>query len=197
MSATFNNINTNTINGQPYHVPMYYRFEIDPTSNPDPYTGGLIVNSSDTHTPSIFKIPFTVTPDPPLDLGSGFAHDPENNFTFNPLVDNTIITCNKTGYYKVSLCMQVLSNLLTPFNISIAQVLLNGQEIFGAPPGLSAGGPFINVFSTPIGGIYNLASLDAGAANVLIKQGDVICVPFFLEYDTAVISLTSNLSLSN
>lgn len=166
-----------------------YRLNVDPTSNPDPFTGGLIVTAASTSGFN-FAVPLTDNQNF-LGLGSTIKYDPDNHLSFS----GTIITCNKAGNYDISLQLNILSNLVTPNNITIAQVLHPADSIFTSPPGPTTGASFIPITSTPIGGFYNLGAIVASCGVVHLEIGDQIDIKFFLAYDSCVISLTSCLCI--
>jgi hypothetical protein len=173
--------------------PVAYRLNVNPVSNPDPFTQGLIVPSASTH-PAPFNIPLTGVSQA-IGIGDCFINDPNNDFTFvETAPDNEYITCNRTGYYIISCYLGVLSTLITPGNFQAAMVLLNGQVVFMAPPAVAAINGFADI--TPLGFPFDLASFASGSANVRLTAGDKISLVFYLQFDSCVISLTSNLSIS-
>jgi len=180
----------NLVPGEIISSNAIYRFNVDPTSNPDPFSGGLIVTAAETSAFD-FVLPLTSS-QTSLALANCIVYDPHNHLSFN----GTTVTCNKTGNYSISLQLDILSNLLTPNNICIAQVLYPSETIFGAPPGVSAGSNFIPVTSTPIGGIYNIAALTTGSSIIHLNQGDQFNLKFYLAYDTCVVALTSCLCIN-
>ena len=127
-----------------------------------------------------------------LGLANGIAYDPHNHLSFN----GTTLTCNKEGNYNISIMLGILSNLVTPNNIIISQVVPPTQNIFAGPPGVSVGSNFISMASTPISGVFNIASLIASNAVVHLNQGDQLDLKFYLAYDSCVISLTSCLCIN-
>lgn len=189
----FTNIQVSSINYQPL---VAIRYGVDPTSNPDPYTGGLIVNSADTQPyPTIYNVPLTAVSSDGLGLGTNFVYDPSRAFTLN----GATITCNRNGFYNISIQLSCLSNLTgapgDPANFAVGQVVKNGQAVFGGPPGVSAGSAFISIDGSPVAPIYNIAALTSGGAGVALKAGDIISLAFYLAKDTAVIALTSGVSI--
>lgn len=191
------NIDCQTINKIPVNPSVEYRIGIDPTSNQDPFTGGLIVPSNVTQPyPLIFKVPLSIQDTPGLGFGNNFVYDPTNALTFAPGGDNTLIQVNRTGKYNISLQFDVLSNLTTPNNIGIFQLVPNGQAVFAGPPAISGGGSFSDISGTPIGGIFNITMICSGTANVSLTSGDLLCIVYYLQYDTSVIALTSNVSIT-
>ena len=169
-----------------------YRISIDPTSNPDPFTNGLIVTSASTQPlPAIFNVPLTIGPIT-LGIASPFSRDPENCIT----VGTNTITINRTGIYQISMMMLTLSNLATPNNLNSCQVLRNGQSIFTAPTAVGSATPFFTIAGTPVAGIYNLASPNDASALCSLTAGDVLVLVYWLLFDSAVIELTSNISIN-
>lgn len=179
----------NLVPGSIVNTNAIYRLNVDPTSNPDPFTGGLIVTAAST---SAFNFILPLTSNQiGLGLANTVAYDPHNHLSFN----GTNITCNKTGNYNISLQLDVLSNLATPNNICIAQITYPAENIFAGPPGVSAASNFISISTTPISAIYNIASLTSGSAVIHLNQGDQFDLKFYLAYDTCTIALTSNISI--
>lgn len=167
-----------------------YRLNVDPTSNPDPSTGGLIVTAAST---AGFNFPIPLSGNQSgLSIGSPFIDDPDNHLSFS----GSTITCNKAGKYRMSIQLGILSNLVTPDNILISQIVPIAQNIFAGPPGLSVGASFISMISTPIVEIFNLGAIIASEAIIELNQGDQIDVKFYLAYDSCVISLTSCLCIN-
>jgi len=181
-----NEINVNTLNDGKAR----YRLNLDPTSNPDPFIGGLIITAAETAAFD-FIVPLTLA-NQSLGIGNPFSYDPNNHLSFA----SNIITCNRTGYYNISLQMAALSNLITPNNGIIFQVLLNGINIFSGPPAITAGSPFFSSMSLPFFAIFNIAAFCSSVSNVQLTQGDQITLKFFLGYDSCVIPLTTNLSIT-
>lgn len=177
-----------------------YRLNLDPTSNPDPITGGLVITAAETQPlPAIFNMPLTSLPQN-IDLANGFAFDPDNCITFNNAQgSNDTITVNQAGYYNISIACGFLSNVGSPAvdNFVSCQVLRNGVSAFAGPPITFAGTNFVDISASPIGPVYNLGAFINGSSNVhFLNSGDVISVVVYLQYDTAVITLTTNLSIS-
>lgn len=180
----------NLVPGAIVNTNAIYRLNIDPTSNQDPFTGGLIVSAAETAAFD-FVLPLSGN-QTSLVLGNPFIYDPHNHLSFN----GTTITCNKAGYYNVSLQLDILSNIITPNNICVSQVVIPAENIFTGPPGVSAASNFVSLSSTPVGAIYNIAALMSGAANIYLNIGDQFDLKFYLAYDTCVISLTSCLCIN-
>ena len=169
--------------------PCIYRLNINPTSNPDPFIGGLIVNSASTH-PADFEIPLTLNQQS-LDIAEPFALDGNNYLTFDGVSD---ITVNKTGIYEIGISFYLFSTLITPNNFYVFQVLRNGTSIFTGPPAIGVGGNFFDI--NPLGFPFDLAGFESGSSVAKLYAGDIISVKFYLEFDSCVISLTSNLSIT-
>lgn len=173
-----------------------YRLNVNPVSNPDPFTGGLIVASASTHpTPAIFNVPLTGLPQG-LGIANPVIADVNNLFTFTEPVNNDRITCNVTGDYYIAFNIISLSNLATPNNFAAAQVLPTGGAVFMGPPALDNSQAFFSDAGSPIAGVYNILAMATNAAVVHLTAGDVISLVYYLQSDSAVISLTSNLSIS-
>jgi len=183
-----------TINGQPFVAaanPCNYRINVDPTSNPDPFSGGLIVTAASTQPlPVIFNVPLSLN-QPGLGPAAPYRTDPDSDITVGP---NTI-TINKTGGYQIAMQMDLLSHTVNPANIAIFQILLNGQSVFATPPICSAAGNFIDLSLSPIGGLYAKGCITTGDCNAFLTAGDVIACVFWLAADSAAITLTSNISI--
>jgi hypothetical protein len=183
------NVNTRYVNWQPI---VHYRIGINPASNPDPITGGLVVIAAQTQPlPAIFNVPITTAGDPGLGLANNFAYDPTRALVVGP----TTITCRRAGRYTFSLQFTCLANIATPGNYGIFQIVRNGEAVFSGPPALSASGPFADLSGSPIDPYFNLGLFASGTAGVQLAAGDVITCVFYLAADSAVISLTSNISI--
>lgn len=167
-----------------------YRLNIDPTSNPDPFINGLIVDSAETASFD-FALPFSAQ-QVDLGLANTIVYDPNNHLSFN----GTTIICNKEGDYSIILQLNILSNLITPNNSCVAQLLLNGNNMFSSPPGVSVGSNFISLSTTPVGQIFDHGALVSGSSIVHLNVGDEIDVKFYLAYDTCVLALTSCLCIN-
>ena len=172
------------------------RIGVDPSSNVDPWVGGLIVNSASTQPlPAIFNIPLTTVSNPGLQIGDNVNNDPNSAFT----VGANTITCNITNDYVISMQFDFLSTLVTPNNICIVQVLVNGNSVFTSPPAISSSSSFVDLTGTPIVGPtpFNLAALTSGSAVTHLNSGDVIAAVLWVLYDSVTIALTSNISISS
>lgn len=180
----------NLIPGQIVNSNAIYRLNIDPTSNPDPLSGGLIVTSTETNTFN-FALPLTDN-QTGLGLASTIKYDPHNHLTFN----GTQITCNKEGNYSISIQLDILSNIMTANNYCIAQATKPGDSIFSNPPAVSAASNFISITGTPIGGVYNIASILAANSITHLNVNDQLDLKFYLAYDTCVVALTSCLCIN-
>ena len=168
-----------------------YRISIDPTSNPEPFVQGLVVDSTSTH-PGTFNIPLTISP-LGLGLAETYLYDPTGFLS----VGADTITVLKSCVVYASVSLGILSNEVTPNNFFNAQLLHNGQAVFTAPPGMQAGGAFgVNLTPTPVGGLYNRGGFDCGSGILTLTQGDVLALVFYLQYDSCVITLTSAISIT-
>lgn len=167
-----------------------YRFNLDPSSNPDPLIGGLIVNSLSTHLYD-FKIPLTLQ-NQSLDFANPIHYDPLNHFSLS----NNVITCHKDGYYNISFQFSALSNLLTPNNVCIFQILKDGVNMFSGPPALSSANNFCNFASLPFSALFNIGSFSSSSANVHLVNGDTLTLKFYLAFDSCVIPLTQCISIT-
>lgn len=180
----------NLIPGAIVNTNAIYRLGIDPISNPDPIFNGLIVTAAETAAFD-FALPLSAN-QTGLELGNTIAYDPHNHLSIN----GSTITCNKEGNYRISAYLGVLSNVATPDNIIISQLLMVGQNILAAPPGFSLASNFTSLASTPVSGIFNIGALIASDAIVHLNVGDQFDLKFYLAYDTCVISLTSSISIN-
>lgn len=181
----------------PVGAECVYRLNVNPVSNPDPLTGGLIVASGSTHPApgTIFNVPLTGLPQG-LGIANPTISDVNNLFTFTEPVNNDRITCNVTGDYYISFNLISLSNLATPNNFAVGQLLPTGGAVFTGPPALDSGQAFFSDAGSPIAPFYNIVAMASNAAVVHLTAGDILSLVYYLQSDSAVISLTSNLSIS-
>lgn len=138
------------------------RYNCDPSSNPDPFTGGLIVTSAQCQTPAIFTIPLTSTGVFP---GSASAYDDSRNFW---TLNSNVITFNRTGEYTLGFDMDALAN-----RDDISCVLqISSFPIFAGPPICSESTAFTTTID-PASGIPFAFSMSSGTlANIKVNQGD-------------------------
>lgn len=188
--AKINTIDTDQINNS--SLPKcIYRLGINPISNPDPTIGGLIVNSTQTE-PGPFNIPLT---DQPASIGmaDNFKIDPDNCLT----LQGDKIKCNRTGKYQMNLCLALLFPLWEPLNIIVCQLLINGQSVFTAPPGLNSGLPELLLPTmSPVFPLFNSGCFLNSSQIVSLNTNDEISLVLKFYYGTTVIALTSGLSIN-
>ena len=161
------------------------RINIDPSSNPDPLTNGLLIPAGTGE----FSMPLTVA-DQSLGIANPYIDDPNGDYTIN----SDSVLFNNDGNFFFALSVGAIGSVskTSPF---VAQVLLQGQTIFTAPPICAAAlqaeaniGPF-----GPYDKVWFLC--DTGAAQ--ISAGDELVVRILPNNptDDNVIQLTGNLSI--
>lgn len=161
------------------------RINVDPTSNQDPTTNGLLLPAGTTE----FTMPITVV-DQGLGIGNPYVDDPNGDYTIGSdnLEINNALDC------RVSIMIAAVGSVAKTAPL-VVQVLLQGETIFTSPPLCSAAtmagldvGPF---------GPYTKAWFLSGTANAKIAAGDILIVRILPNNptDDNVITLTSNISI--
>lgn len=169
-----------------------YRIGVDPSSNPDSNTGGLLVKYNETQpSPTLFNMPITAVPNGSLSIADNFSDDIEGKLTINP----TSITCNSTGKYLVTVSISALFFNFNPGNLLVCQILKTGNEVFSSPPAVNASSSIIDTSQTPIGGLYPGSSFCSGSSIVSLLEGQEISLVLWLLYDQMSISLTSGFTI--
>lgn len=103
------------------------RIEVDPTSNPDPLTGGLLIPLNPLG--NEFNIPLR-TASPGSGLCEAYIDDTGGDYTVG--VDT--LTINNTGKYRVSFNVFVMGSV---DQSKYVMLLYNGTPIFTGPPGIA------------------------------------------------------------
>lgn len=174
---------------QPTPIPkVAYRIGIDPSSNPG-NVGGLKVKAGNTQ-PGGYALPLTIASQS-SGIGDNTVDDVSNAFTIGP----DTITCNITGRYVFSIQLSILGGEFNLNNFNTAQMLLNGQSIFTAPPCVAAFDGFVD--ATPLGFPFPLFSLLSSSSVCYIEAGQVLSLIYYLQTDYVEITLTSNISITS
>lgn len=161
------------------------RINVDPTSNQDPTTNGLLLPAGTAE----FTMPITVV-DRSLGIGNPYVDDPNGDYTIgsDTLEINNALDC------RVSIMIAAVGSVTKTAPI-VAQVLLQGETIFMSPPLCSAAtmagadiGPF---------GPYTKGWFLSGTANAKLSAGDILIVRVLPNNptDDNVITLISNISI--
>jgi hypothetical protein len=161
------------------------RAGVDPTSNPDPITGGLIVPAGSTQ----FNMPITVSPQS-IGLADPFITDSAGFYQ----VASDGINIMYNNDYQASFNIYIIGTGAIPNQLQVGQILEDGQSIFNAPPICSANDYDGSVVTVPLGGIIWLLT---GTANFTVTTAPVKIVMRLLINNTTdfVIALTSNISI--
>lgn len=162
-----------------------FRAVIDPTSNPDPITNGLLIPIGGGV--AQIELPFTVIQDPGLGACTPYITDPDNLVQVQP----TKIVL-PAGEYQISVNLSILGT--DPTQVKILEVLLDGQQIFMAPPIVFGGSNAAITINMPP---YTAAWELSGSANCKLLNQETIILAIILNNiaDINVITLNSNLSL--
>jgi len=161
------------------------RISVDPTSNQDPTTNGLLLPAGTTE----FTMPITIV-DQGLGIANPYVDDPNGDYTIGSdnLEINNALDC------RVSIMIEAVGKVAKTAPL-VAQVLLQGETIFTSPPLCSAAtmagldvGPF---------GPYAKAWFLSGTANAKLSVGDTLIVRILPNNptDDNAITLTSNISI--
>lgn len=175
----------NTVNDASFKETTCFRAIIDPTSNPDPITNGLLIPIGGGV--AQIELPFSVIQNPGLGACTPFITDPDNSIQFQP----TKIVL-PAGEYHISIDISVLGTDAT--QVKITEVLLDGQQIFMAPPIVFGGS------NAAIGiglGPYTAAWQLSGSTICKLINQETIILAIILNNvaDVNVITINSNLSL--
>lgn len=103
------------------------RAGVDPTSNPDPITMGLLLPSGSAEQ----NLPLTITPYG-INIADPYIQDSNGDYTVN----SNSITVNNEGDYNISFEILVLGTA-DQVDPMVCQVLLQGQTIYNAPPSIA------------------------------------------------------------
>ena len=162
------------------------RANVNPVSNPDPFTNGLIIPMGTGQ----FDLPLTVAPIG-LGIADPYIYDPEGDFTVG--VDS--ITINTTGYYSISADIVILGSV-DKINPCMFQILLQGQSIFTAPPACFDVSQASSDIVTMIP--YNKGWSLSGTANATLQAGQILTCRMLLNNptDDNVIEIVSAVSIA-
>lgn len=179
----------------PGFFPSSARIGVDPTSNQDPLTNGLIVNCLATQSGN-YQLPLRASA---VDLGfaDNYMQSPSNDFS----VGTNSITFNNAGSYSISVNMPVISSGVKTI---MMQVLKAGESLFTAPPATAAICTLTpldtSVFpNLPGEFIFNAIGTLTGSGNIKINGGEEIALVFESSGvigDTVVVELTSAISIT-
>lgn len=160
------------------------RAGVDPSSNPDPLIGGLLIPAGTTE----FNMPITVLPQG-IGLADPFVTDPAGFFQFDPDGIN-IIYAND---YQASFSIYILGFGASQDQLQVGQILQDGQTIFNAPPVCSASDYNGSLISVPLNGVIWLLT---GTANFKVMSPSKIVMRLLMNGTTdLVVALTSNISI--
>ena len=169
-----------------------FRLDIDPTSSPDPMTGGLLVVPGQYNPTNEFNIPLT---DQFIGaglcttyvIGSGTEFDLSN-------ISNGVIKFLRGGHFHFSFDVYIIDSV-DESNGTICMILRNGDAIFASPPAAAGTRTQGDSYAT-IPGL--LVKSLTGSANVLLEPGDEIVLRLLLNNTTpgndAIIQHCTNLS---
>lgn len=146
------------------------RYNVDMSSNPEPLGPGLIVTAASTQSPNTFYIPLILSTG--LGIASAYDIDPDNYLTFN---GTDSFTVNIEGSYNIGTnipCLNYAGN--SPQSI-FTQILINGQSIFGGPPGYTdACTPIMSFSGTPVDPAFDSGCILDASTNMYLNVGDII-----------------------
>lgn len=162
------------------------RINVDPTSNQDPITNGLLLPVGTAE----FSMPLTVATQS-LGIADPYIDDPNADYT----VGANTLEINNTGNYNISLMIALVGSAVKTAP-AIAQVLRQGETIFTAPP-ICTGA--VQTQSGDVGpfGPYTKGWFLSGSANAHLVAGDILILSILPNNptDDNVITLTSNISI--
>lgn len=161
------------------------RAGVDPTSNPDPITNGLLIPAGTTE----FNMPLTVLPQS-IGLADPFISDKAGFFQ----IDSDGIVLKYNNDYQASFNIYIIGTGATQNQLQIGQILQDGQTIFTSPPICSASDYGGSVVTAPLNGVIWLLT---GTANFTVTTAPVkIVLRLQINNTTDVaVALTSNLSI--
>ena len=146
------------------------RYNVDMSSNPEPLGPGLIVTAASTQSPNTFYIPLTLSTG--LGIASGYDIDPDAYVTFN---GTDSFTVNIAGSYNIGTNIPTLNYTGNPAVSIFTQILINGQSIFGGPPGYTdACTPIMSFAGTPVDPAFDSGCILDASTNMYLNPGDII-----------------------
>ena len=174
-----------------------FRLEIDPSSNPDPGTGGLLIPANPTVNAQ-FSIPWVSSS--VAGLCSAYNQNeinpisglPDFDFSNCDAAGGGVIKFNNDGKFRFSFNCYVLGQDDNPTDTKIIQILKNGDLIFPAPAASAFASQLGCTSSTVPFKIYPFC----GSGNVQINAGDEIIVACILNNfsDDNIMTLCNNFS---
>jgi hypothetical protein len=161
------------------------RAGVDPTSNPDPLIGGLLIPAGSVE----FNMPLTILPQS-LGLADPFISDNSGFFS----VDSDGINLMYENDYQASFNVYIIGFGASQNQLQIGQILQDGQTIFNAPPICAASDYAGAIVSMPAAGVIWLLT---GTANFKATTAPVKLVLRLMMNSATdlIISLTSNFSI--
>lgn len=166
------------------YVRAQFRAGVDPSSNPDPIIGGLLVPAGSTE----FNMPITILPQS-IGLADPFVTDPAGFFQFDPDGVNLMYAND----YQASFNIYIIGFGASPDQLQVGQILQDGQTIFNAPPICSASDYGGSVVNAPLNGVIWLLT---GTANFRVTSQSKIVMRLLMNSTTdLVVALTSNISI--
>lgn len=166
------------------YVRAQLRAGVDPSSNPDPITNGLIVPAGTTE----FNMPLTVLPQG-IGLADPFITDSAGFFQIDPDGMNIMYEND----FQASFNVYIIGVGASQNQLQVGQILQDGQVIFNAPPVCSASDYAGAVVTAPLGGVIWLLT---GTANFHATVPTKLVLRLLINNTTdVVIALTSNFSI--
>ncbi len=165
------------------------RVGIDPTSNPDPLSGGLIVTAAQTAAFNYYL---------PLTFDSVLGGSPSDNYVDDPDLDFEIVggslQVNRPMTLEISMGLWCLSNAVSAPAVT-AQLFPGAGVLFMNPPMIASADQAIPV--ALFNPLFPFAYLNAlsSVAFCKIESAPVILNLGFFTSEDIVVSLTSNLSV--
>lgn len=185
-NVTAVNGNFDNINGLPYDLGNF-RAGIDPSSNPDPFIGGLLVPAGTGQ----FSMPITVA-DQSLGEANPYIYDPLSKFSFTSTAFKL-----KPGRYNISFNANIIAfNPLPPDppECKIAQIIKSNLNIFEGPPECTDSKFTPCVLTTPFAGI--IWSLNSSANVKVIAETEFDLKMLLNNTMDVIIPLTTNISVT-
>ncbi len=140
-----------------------FRLNVDPISNVDPTTGGLLIPAGSSQ----FQMPLTSTSSG-LGIASAYINDSLSDYTVN----SNYVKVNHGGDFCASFESIILGTVL-PSDPIVVQILKNGQTIF-THPAVCADSKFD---PSPVSGsAYNKAWMLSASSNCVFADNDEVAV---------------------
>lgn len=157
------------------------RLDVDPTSNPDPMVGGLIVPIGSNN----FVLPITSNFE--AGLCKAYLDDPNNDYT----IFTDYVRINNNGNYRISFNLYILGTLSSS---KFAEILERGQLIFTSPPATACNGIETDISLGPFSKVWCLS----GTANIIVDNApiDINLIADFNNLDENVVSPCTNISIN-